>query len=628
MNHASRWKLAGVALAGLAMGACSSEPRTEEERELEMQHLDPGDAKGNTVPVPKGLPPVVAAPGDDWTQFGHDALRSFVTKESVELPFTVAWTWQPEAPAKSVANAVAAAGYVHVHCVAEGNGQGMQSGFRNPWLVTLGAMTGEYRGGFTPQKDVTQGNWLAVFDDFNVIYIDDALGAYDCRTFSDKRWKALDRWGPLAVDPQLKIVLHVNNLMADADFPLIEASKLTGSSLWQANVWKIKKGEGTIPVHEVNINQGVCLCCVRYQGVPGPKDGLYAWEWQKGTQLWLVEGQFRSLVSGAKRVYAVEDNGQVRAIDLRTGKELWKATFGGPLVSSPGLWKDRLVGLTKRGELAAMGAEEKDDGKILWSVPVEGAFTAEPIVGGVGGAAGNDRTSMLLADAGRALVCVKGGLAVRDLADGKEIGRWQAEGAVADLLKDGPVCPVIARGTIVLCGKAAVVALWTASFLKDNAAAVLKQAEALGKSGKTAEAIRIAKAVGSVEGLKDDSKKKAEAAVTAVNKLGEKDYAEVPKLEEKGHLFKAKSLCDDIATRFAGSDIGQKAADESASLAKKLADPAAAAEAGFKEAQALESAGKRKEAAQGYKAVSEKYGDTEFGKKAADAYQKVKSYDK
>ncbi|KAF0244212.1 MAG: hypothetical protein FD180_2722 [Planctomycetota bacterium] len=593
-----------------------------------MQHLDPGDAKGNTVPVPKGLPPVAAAPGDDWTQFGHDALRSFVSKEAIDLPFTVAWTWKPEAPAKFVANAVAAAGYVHVHCVAEGNGQGMQSGFRNPWLVTLGAMTGEYRGGFTPQKDVTQGNWLAVFEDFNVLYIDDALGAYDCRTFSDKRWKALDRWGPLAVDHQLKIVLHVNNIMADADFPLVEAHKLSGSSLWQNNIWKIKKGEGIISVHEVNVNQGICLCALRYEQAPGPKDGIYAWEWQKGGQLWLVEGKFRSVVSGAKRAYVVDDAGEVRALELRTGKELWKATFGGPLVSSPGLWKDRLVALTKRGELIAMGAEEKEDGKTLWTAAVDGAQTAEPRVEGVGGASGNDRSSIVLSDSGRALVCLKGGLAVRDLADGKEIGRWMADGAVAEMLKDGPVCPILARGTIVLCGKSAVVALWTGGFLKENAAVVLKQADALSKSGKTAEAIRIALAVAGVEGIKDDAKKKAEAALAAVNKLGEKEYTDVPKLEEKGHLFKAKSLCDDLATRFAGADAGKKAADKSAALAKKLEDPAAASEAGFKEAQSLESAGKRKEAAQGYKAVMEKYPDTEFGKKAADAYQKVKSYDK
>lgn len=617
-----------AAAAALALGACSSPRHDPGDPDREMEYLDPGDAKGNTVPVPKGLPPVQSTPGDDWTQFGHDAQRSFVTKEALELPFTVAWTWRPEAPAKTVANAVAAAGYVHVHCVAEGNGQGMQSGFRNPWLVTLGAMTGEYRGGFTPQKDVTQGNWLAVFDDFNVVYIDDALGAYDCRTFSDRRWNALDRWGPLAVDPQLKIVLHVNNLMADADFPLVEASKTTGSSLWRNNVWKIKKGEGTIPVHEVNINQGICLAALRYRGVPGPKDGVYAWEWQKGAQLWLVEGQFRSLVSGAKRVYAVTDAGEVHALELRTGKLLWKASFGGPLVSSPGLWKDRLVALTKRGELAAMGAEEKDDGKILYSVPVDGAQTAEPRVEGVGGGSGNDRTSLLLADAGRALVCVQGGLAVRDLADGREIGRWKADGAAADLLKDGPVCPVIARGTIVLCGKSAVVALWTAAFLRDNAAAVLRQGEALSKAGRTAEAIRIARSILAVEGLKDDQKKKAESALAAVNKLGEKELAEVARLEEKGHLFKARALCDDIAARFAGADIGKAAADKGAAFAKKLEDPAAAAEAGYKEAQALESAGKRKEAAQGYKAVLEKYPDTEFGKKAADAYQKVKGYDK
>lgn len=611
-----------VSLVLVSCGSPSPEP--------EIQHLDGGDKKGNVVPVPKGVPPVLAAPGDDWTQFGHDARRTFVSGEALELPLMVAWTWKPEAPALHVANAVAAAGYVHVHCVAEGNGQGMQSGFRNPWIVTLGALAGEYRGGFTPQKDVTQGNWLAVFEDTQVLYIDDALGAYDCRTFSDKRWCGLDRWGPLAVDHQLKIVEHVNNLMADADFPLIEAHKLSGSSLWRNNVWKIKKGEGTIAVHEVNIAQGICLCAVRYEGVPGPKDGLYAFEWQKGAQLWLVEGKFRHLVSGAKRVYAFDDEGDVHALDLRTGKEQWKGSFG-KIVPAPGLWKDRLVAVTTSGELVAMGAEEKEDGKILWRTKVEGAMTAPylpPLVGGNSANTRNDRSVIVMAEAGRALVCTKTGAAVLDLADGKEIGRWTAEGPAAEILKDGPVCPIFARGTVVLCGKSGIVALWTSAFLRDQSALVLKQADALGKSGKTAEGLRLARAVEGAEGLKDDKKKKAQDTVAAINKLGEKEFAEVAKLKEKGHLFKARSLCDDLAARFAGADVGKKAADESTALAKTLDDPAAAAEAGYKEAAALESAGKRKEAAQAYKAVMEKYGETEYGKKAGEAYQKVKSYDK
>lgn len=626
---ASNWKGLSVLLLVVALGACSSGSGPGgEPTEWEMEHMDPGNAKGGSVPVPKGLPPVVAAPGDDWTQFGHDAQRTFVSKEALELPFMEAWTWQPEAPAKHVANAVSAAGYVHVHCIAEGNGQGMQSGFRNPWLVSLAALTGEYRGGFTPQKDVTQGNWLAVFEDYNVLYIDDALGAYNCRDFSDKRWVGLDRWGPLAVDHQLKIVEHVNNLMADADFPMIEAHKLSGSSLWRNNIWKIKKDEGDIPVHEVNIQQGICFCAVQYvRGPNPPKDGLYAFEWSKGAQLWLAEGKFTYLVSGAKRIYAFEANGDVHAFDLKTGKEQWKGSFGA-LVPAPGLWKDRLVGVTTSGELVAMGAEEKDDGKILWRTRVDGAITTPWVPGMVGGNSGNDRCVMLMAEAGRALVCVKGGVAVFDLADGKEAGRWKAEGTAAEILKDGPVCPILSRGTIIVCGKSGLVALWTAAFLRDQAATVLKQAETLGKSGKTAEGLRIARAVLGVEGLKDDRKKKADDTIAAINKLGEKEFDGVEKAKASGFLYKAKGLCDDIATRFAGADVGRKAADESAALAKKLEDPAAASEAGYKEAAALESAGKRKEAAQAYKAVMEKYPDTDFGKKAADAYQKVKSYDK
>ena len=600
----------------------------------EFNPMDGKDPKGKADPLaikpnPKNLPPVVAMPGDDWTQFGHDCTRSFVSKESLDLPFTVGWTYTVESPSKFLAGAVAAAGYVHLHTIAEGNGGGMNSGFRNPLLVSLNALTGEYRGSFTPQKDVSQGNWLAVIEDYNVVYIDDALGAYDCRTFSDKRWVGLDRWGPLAADHQLKIVLHCNNLMADADPPLIEAHKYSGSSLWRNNVWPVKKQEGTIPVHEVNIAQGICLAAVRYAG-PGPnppKDGLYAFEAQKGAKLWFIEGKFRNLVSGAKRTYALEDGGAIHAYDLRTGKELWTAQLGNA-VSSPGLWKDRLVALLSNGELVAMGAEEKEDGKILWSVKVDGAVTNPPEPGGVAGAAGNDRTAILLTDQGRALICTKTGLAVHDLTDGKKIGEWVADDTVKPLLKDGTFCPILARGTLFLCGRSSIVALWTSAFLRDQGATVLKQAELFSKTGRPTEALRLIRAVASTEGLKDAQKKKADELLGAVNKAGEKEFTDVEKLKTKGHLTLAKQLCDDIAAKYAGADVGRKAADEAAALAKQLEDPAVASEAGFKEAQSQESLGKKKEAALGYKAVAEKYPDTDFGKKAAEAYQKLKSYDK
>ena len=69
-------------------------------------------------------------------------------------------------------------------------------------------------------------------------------------------------------------------------------------------------------------------------------------------------------------------------------------------------------------------------------------------------------------------------------------------------------------------------------------------------------------------------------------------------------------------------------AERSADLAKQLEDPAVASEAGFKEAQDLESAGKKKEAARAYKAVAEKFPDTDFGKQAAEKYKSLKGYDK
>ncbi len=565
-------------------------------------------------PNPKNLPPIAAPPGDDWRQFGHDAQRTHVTREALELPLAVAWTYTVEAPAQTVANAIAAAGFVHLHTLAEGNGQGTNSGFRNPWLVTLNGLTGEFRGTFTPQKDITSGHWLAVFEDFNVVYHDDALGAYDCRTFADKRWVGLDRWGPLAVDDAQKMIFHVNNLMADGDPPLIEAHKFTGASLWRQNVWPVKKMEGTVPVHEVNIAGGLCLAAVRYAGTGKnpPKDGLYAFEPQKGSKVWFVEGKFRNLCSGAKRTYALDDGGTLHAYELRDGKEAWSAKLG-DVVGAPGLWRDRIVALTSEG-LVAMG----EDGKILWTVPVEGAATGSD----------NDTTAMILSAGGRALVCTKEGLALHELEKGAAVGAWKADERTKGLLGGAGSNPIIARGHVYLCGKNSIVALWTASFLRDQATWVIRHAESLKRAGLISEAVRVLAAIEATEGVKDASKKKAAEVVAAIVKEGEKEFEEVGRAKAKMHLTRAQGLCEAIAKKYAGTEVASKASAEGEAIGKQLEDPAVAAEAGFKEAQALEESGKKKEAAKAYRAVMEKHGETEWGQKAAEKYKKLKDYDK
>lgn len=582
-------------------------------------------------PIPKGLPPIVPPPGDDWRQFGHDAARTNCTKEAVDLPLLHVWTWKASDRCKVVSNAVAAAGYVHLHILAEGNGEGRDSGFRNPRIVCLNGLNAEYRGAFSPRKDVSYGHWLAVFDNYKVVYNDDALGAFDCRDFTDHRWVKLDRWGAVAVDETAGLAFHVNDKMADKDPPLLECNRLDGSSAWRANVWPVKKGTGYLPVNEVNISAGVCLAAVRYAGPsPGaPKDGVYAFEATKGQQLWLYEGRFRNLASTAKRVYALNDGGTIHALDLRTGRAAWKAELGPRVVGSPGLWKDRLVAVLSNGELTALGIEGANEGKTLWTAKVEN-FHGGRRKSSFPGLRDEeyDTTAMILSAQGRAVVCTSQGVAVYDLEQGTPIGTCAFDVGVLQALDGAPVNPILARGTLYVCGKDTVAAFWTGTFLRENGAFVAKQAETAHKEGRLADAVRMARILGSVEGLKDASRRKAADVLAALVKDGEKRMADARKIEEKRLLGRAKAAYDEVAAAFGPTDPGPAASERSAELAKQLEDPAIAAEAGFKEARELEMAGKRREAARAYKAVAERYPDTDFGRQAAEKYRNLKDYDK
>jgi outer membrane protein assembly factor BamB len=68
-----------------------------------------------------------------------------------------------------------------------------------------------------------------------------------------------------------------------------------------------------------------------------------------------VEGS--PLIAG-NRVFVGSRDSRLYALDIRSGKELWRFDAGGPIIASPAVAAGRLVIGTTRGELYCFGAKE------------------------------------------------------------------------------------------------------------------------------------------------------------------------------------------------------------------------------------------------------------------------------
>jgi len=546
--------------------------------------------RGQEPPKPPAnpkLPPIPPPSGDGWTQFGHDAKRTSLSQDNLDLPLIPAWTYRLD-QGEQLTCVVAAAGYLHLSCTTNGG----RGGARNPAILSLNALTGEYRGLFSPDHDQSRGTWLSVFDDYNVVYHDDALGTFDCRTYIDRRWINVGRSGSTAVDPTTKTVVTINEYAGDGEPPLTEATAFDGRSRWKNNVWPVKRDKGRTVTHDVNVSGSTAVTAVRYTGagVPPPKDGVYAFDVVKGTKLWLVEGKFRNLCSDAKHTYALDDDGVLHALDLKDGKEAWTATLG-PVAGSPGLYKDKIIALLDTNSLVALNAE---DGKIAWRARTQGA-----------GVAKNARTALVLSAQGRALICTTTGLAIHDLEKGAKVGEWKEdEGQQRARLQEPLFNPIVAHGMVFVCARDRVIALWTGTRLKEQAANLQKHADMLRRAGKTGDAVRFLRAIDAADGLKEGARKMAQDELAELEKQGEKEFAEAGRMRGKGLLALAQRMFALIAREYVGFDLAKKALEDSDALTLKLGDSLVASEALFKEAQWLEDQKKPKEALQLYQEVA------------------------
>jgi eukaryotic-like serine/threonine-protein kinase len=107
--------------------------------------------------------------------------------------------------------------------------------------------------------------------------------------------------------------------------------------------------------------------------LPDPQDGVVALDLATGRRVWHAPmlGDANGALAIEDRVVATSDDGHVRALDIRTGKERWKQKGEGKMYSHPlGLGDRVIVG----DELGYVRAFALSDGKPLWQVQLSGAI--------------------------------------------------------------------------------------------------------------------------------------------------------------------------------------------------------------------------------------------------------------
>jgi outer membrane protein assembly factor BamB len=137
-----------------------------------------------------------------------------------------------------------------------------------------------------------------------------------------------------------------------------------------------------------------------------------------------------ALAAEGNRVYAAGHSGEVIALDLATGRSVWRTKTKAPLSGGPGVGGDLVAVGSSGGEVIALNTA---DGKIRWRVRLNGEVLAAPAI--------SERVV--------AVRTVDGKLRGLSPKDGHEL--WTQEQQVPRLSLRGTSHPVIV-GDLALCG--------------------------------------------------------------------------------------------------------------------------------------------------------------------------------
>lgn len=115
------------------------------------------------------------------------------------------------------------------------------------------------------------------------------------------------------------------------------------------------------------------------RALPGPRveqASLRAFSLQTGKRSWMVEGRIPApFALAAGRLYLVRD-GELRALDGGSGKELWKAAVPGEIAEGPAAGAGQVFVLSEEGTARAFAAR---DGQPLWKQDLSGRARCAPV---------------------------------------------------------------------------------------------------------------------------------------------------------------------------------------------------------------------------------------------------------
>jgi outer membrane protein assembly factor BamB len=183
-----------------------------------------------------------------------------------------------------------------------------------------------------------------------------------------------------------------------------------------------------------------------------PEDGVHALQLATGRRAWhaRMAADANGLLATADRVIATSDDGYVRALELRSGKELWKQKGEGKMYSHPLRLGDRVIVGDASGFVRAFSLA---DGKPLWQVQLAGAIR--------GGATADDK---------QIYVVSQGGEAVALRADGKQVWRVTVDRPAWD--GGGKSSPIEAYSPPIISGEQLIVPFSRDTYYTDQPALV------------------------------------------------------------------------------------------------------------------------------------------------------------
>lgn len=138
-------------------------------------------------------------------------------------------------------------------------------------------------------------------------------------------------------------------------------------------------GNGGTPA----VSDGMVFAGVGFHADDAADTALVALDAETGTLRWRLasatgEETFTPAIASG-RAYAVSDDGILRALDARSGDELWGTDLGVAADALPALWEGVIYVATTGGTVEAFDASS---GRSLWKLAIEGQPFAPVVTGG------------------------------------------------------------------------------------------------------------------------------------------------------------------------------------------------------------------------------------------------------